>query len=317
MFKPFVRLFAGFGLALLLLSGGAQAAGDPPDCKKVHFSDVGWSCITATTAIASQILEALGYEPKATILSVPVTFESLKAGDLDAFLGLWLPTQESMIRPYLDEGSIEQVTTNLTGASYTLAVPKYVHDAGVKDFADLAQFKDNFGGKFYGIEPGNDGNMLIQQMIDDNTFGLADWEIVESSEQGMLSQVDRAVRTNEWIVFLGWAPHPMNANFDMAYLGGGDDVFGPNFGGAEVYTLAHQGYTQQCPNVGQLLTNVTFTVKMVSTIMGWMLDEGMEPDVAAVKMLRENPDVLAEWLEGVTTIDGGDAGAAVNAHLGM
>ncbi len=317
MFKPFVRLFAVFGLALLLLSGGAQAAGDPPACKEVRFSDVGWSCITATTELASQILEALGYEPKATILSVPVTFESLKTGDLDAFLGLWLPSQESMIRPYLDEGSIEQVTTNLTGAKYTLAVLKYVHDAGVKDFADLAQFKDKFGGKFYGIEPGNDGNMLIQQMIDTNAFGLADWEVVESSEQGMLSQVDRAVRTNEWIVFLGWAPHPMNANFDMAYLTGGDDYFGPNFGGAEVYTLARQGYTQQCPNVGQLLNNVTFTVDMESKLLGWMLDQGMEPDEAAAKMLRENPDIVAKWLEGVTTIDGGDAAAAVNAHLGM
>ncbi|MFQ5955780.1 MAG: glycine betaine ABC transporter substrate-binding protein, partial [Kiloniellales bacterium] len=85
------------GAAALVLAASAHAA-DPAACKKIHLSDVGWSCITATTALASQIFEALGYEPKATVLSVPVTFESLKTGDLDAFLGLWLPSQESMIR---------------------------------------------------------------------------------------------------------------------------------------------------------------------------------------------------------------------------
>ena len=40
------------GAAALMLGAGAQAA-DPAECKEVHFSDVGWSCITATTAIAS------------------------------------------------------------------------------------------------------------------------------------------------------------------------------------------------------------------------------------------------------------------------
>lgn len=47
-------------------------------------------------------------------------------------------------------------------------------------------------------------------MIDQNAFGLKDFEVVESSEAGMLSQVKRQTRRNKWIVFLGWEPHPMN-----------------------------------------------------------------------------------------------------------
>ncbi len=296
----------------------ALAAGDPSDCRKVRFSDVGWSCITATTAVASTLLKALGYQPEATVLSVPVTFASLKNKDIDAFLGLWLPTQESYIKPYLDEGSIEIVATNLKGAKYTLAVPKYVADAGVKSFGDLAKFKDKFGGKIYGIEPGNDGNKLIQDMIDANAFGLKGWELVESSEQGMLSQVARAVRSKDWIVFLGWEPHPMNANFDLAYLAGGDDWFGPNYGGATVYTLARAGYANACPNVGKFLANLTFSLEMENKMMGYMLDDGMEPDAAAVKIMKENPDMVAGWLAGVTTIDGAKPALdAVKAKLGM
>ncbi|MEE9251591.1 MAG: choline ABC transporter substrate-binding protein [Alphaproteobacteria bacterium] len=302
----------------ILMAGPALAAGDPPECRQVRFSDVGWSDITATTAIASKILEGLGYKPKATILSVPVTFASLKNKDIDAFLGLWLPTQTEYIQPYFDEGSIERVTTNLTGAKYTLAVPRYVHDSGVREFGDLQKFKDRFAGKLYGIEPGNDGNKLIQDMIEKNAFELAGWKLVESSEQGMLSQVARATRRKKWIVFLGWEPHPMNRRFQMAYLGGGDDWFGPNFGGATVDTLASKGYTRRCPNVGHLLGNLTFTLDMENQMMGWILDEGMEPEAAAEKLLKENPDLLGRWLEGVTTFDGREDGlAAVKRHLRM
>ena len=294
----------------------AQAA-DPPACKEVRFSDVGWSCITATTSIAASILEGLGYEAKVDVLSVPVTFQSLANNDLDAFLGLWLPTQESMISPYFEKGQIEKVTVNLEGAKYTLAVPKYVHDAGVKSFADLAQHKDKFDGKIYGIEPGNDGNLIIQDMIDKDAFGLSGWEVVESSEQGMLSQVQRATKRNEWIVYLGWEPHPMNRRFAMAYLDGGDDYFGPNFGGATVYTLAPAGYVQKCPNVGKLLQNLGFTLAMENEIMGYMLDDGMDPGAAAMKLVKQNPELVDKWLAGVTTLDGKEGAAAVRAHLGM
>ena len=82
---------------------------------------------------------------------------------------------------------------------------------------------------------------------------------MESSEQGMLAQVARAVKRKRWIVFLGWEPHPMNANFEMAYLSGGDDWFGPNFGGATVYTNIRKGYAGDCPNVSKLLSNLRFT----------------------------------------------------------
>jgi len=301
----------------LAISPGAHAA-DPAACKSVHFSDVGWSCITATTSAASTLLEGLGYEPKVSVLSVPVTFTSLANGDIDAFLGLWLPTQESMIAPYFKDGSIDQVATNLEGAKYTLAVPKYVYDAGVKSFADLAKHKDKFNGKIYGIEPGNDGNLIIQDMIDKNAYGLKGWEVVESSEQGMLSQVKREGRKKGWIVFLGWEPHPMNRRFDMDYLSGGDDFFGPNFGGATVHTLAPKGYTAKCPNAGMLLKNLRFSLATENEIMGYMLDEGMDPGAAATKLIKSHPELVDQWLKGVTTLDGSGSGAmAVKAHLGM
>jgi len=301
---------------LIMTAGGAWAA-DSEACGTVRLSDVGWTDITATTATASIVLEGLGYQSEVEVLSVPVTYTSLKNEDIDVFLGNWMPTMEADIRPFLDDGSVDQVGVNLEGAKYTLAVPSYLADKGLKDFADIAKFADELDGKIYGIEPGNDGNRLILDMIENDTFGLGEFELVESSEQGMLSQVSRSTSGEEGIVFLGWEPHPMNANFELTYLSGGDDIFGPDFGGATVYTNSRAGYVEECPNVGVLLSNLVFTLEMENQIMGAILNDGEEPEAAASAWLTANPDTLDSWLNGVTTLAGEDGLEAVRSHLGL
>ncbi|MBD8878184.1 choline ABC transporter substrate-binding protein [Roseibium polysiphoniae] len=311
----FAKLAGGVAMSVMLT--GAAAAAEPDSCKTVRFSDVGWTDITATTAATTTVLEALGYETETKILSVPVTYASLKNKDIDVFLGNWMPTMEGDIAAYREDGSVETVRTNLEGAKYTLAVPKYTYDKGLKSFADIAKFKDELDGKIYGIEAGNDGNRLIIDMIDANAFGLEGFEVVESSEQGMLAQVARSEKRDQDVVFLGWEPHPMNANFEMAYLDGGDDFFGPNYGGATVHTNVRAGYVTECPNVGKFLENLEFSLAMENEIMGAILNDGEEPTDAAKAWLKTHPATFEGWLKGVKTIDGGDSFAAVKGALGL
>ena len=305
-------------LAALLSLPVITHAAEPAQCATVNFSDVGWTDITVTTAVASTLLDALGYTTKTTMISVPVTYKSLADGkNMDVFLGNWMPTMENDIKPYRDAGTVETVRANLENAKYTLAVPEALYNKGLKDFADLPKFKQELGAKIYGIEPGNDGNRMIQTMIDKNAFGLKDagFKVVESSEAGMLSQVDRAQRRGTDVVFLGWEPHPMNTRFKMKYLTGGDDFFGPNYGQATIYTNTRKGYTEACSNVGQLLKNLVFTLDMESTMMGKVLDDKIKPDAAAKAWLKQNPQVLETWLAGVTTVDGKPGLEAVKASL--
>jgi glycine betaine/proline transport system substrate-binding protein len=304
-------------LALGAFAAGPALAAEPESCKSVRFSDVGWTDITATTAATTLVLDALGYETDVKVLSVPVTYASMANGDIDVFLGNWMPTMEGDIAKYREDGTVDVPRVNLEGAKYTLAVPKYTYDAGLKSFADIAKFRDELDGKIYGIEPGNDGNRLILDMISSDAFGLSGFDVVESSEQGMLAQVARAVKKQEPVVFLGWEPHPMNANFEMAYLDGGDDYFGPDYGGATVYTNTRAGYIEECPNVGALLGNLQFTLAMENEIMAGILDKGEEPSDAAAAWLKANAGVLDGWLAGVTTYDGSDAMAAVKGELGL
>ncbi len=297
-------------LAMSAIAGTAMA-----ECGSVTFSDVGWTDITATTAATTVVLEALGYETDIKVLSVPVTYVGMAEGDIDVFLGNWMPTMEGDIAPYREAGTVDTVRANLEGAKYTLAANQAAINLGIKDFGDIAGQTDALDGKIYGIEPGNDGNRLIQSMIDSDAFGLSGFEVVESSEQGMLAQVDRLSGKEEPIVFLGWEPHPMNANFEMGYLTGGDEFFGPNFGGATVFTNTRKGYVTECPNVGKLLQNLEFSLAMENEIMGAILNDGENPRDAATAWLAAHPDAIGPWLNGVTTKDGGDAAAAVSAAL--
>lgn len=305
-------------LGFLAVAPLVTQAAEPAQCNTVRFSEIGWTDNTVTTAIARQLLDNLGYQTKSTMLSVPVTLKSLADGrDMDVFLGNWMPSMENDMKPYQAAHSIDNVRANLENAKYTLAVNESLWEAGLKDFSDIPKFQKELEGKIYGIEPGNDGNRHIQEMIDENAYGLKDsgFKVVESSEAGMLSQVDRAARRNTGVVFLGWEPHPMNTRYKIRYLTGGDKFFGPNFGSATVYTLVRKGYAQQCPNVGKLLENLSFTLDMESGLMGKILDDKQKPLVAVKAWLKANPAMVEQWLSGVTTANGDPAFKAINAKL--
>ena len=303
------------GLTAAISTAGTASAQDPVECRKVVFSDVGWTDISATTALASTVLQAIGYQTETKILSLPVTYTAMAKDDVDVFLGNWMPSQENDIKPYRDSGTVEVLRTNLTGAKYTLATNKAGADLGIDDYAKIAAQKDALDGKIYGIEPGNDGNRLLLDMVAENKFDLGTFEIVESSEQGMLAQVARADAAGKPVVFLGWEPHPMNSQFKMTYLGGGDDIFGPDFGGARVDTIIRAGLVNDCPNLGKFLQNLEFSLPMENEVMGLILNDGDQPADAAKKWLKANPDAATPWLAGVTTAEGGDAAAALTAAL--
>ena len=303
-----------FAAALLL--GACMAtpalAGDAESCKAVRFADVSWTDIQVTTGATQVVLEALGYAPEVKSLSVPVTYASMKNKDIDAFLGNWMPSMTADVKPYFDDKSVETIGTNLEGAGYGLVVPQYVADAGVKNLTDLGAHKDQFSGKIYGIEAGNDGNRIISTMIAEPKNKLDGFEIVESSEAGMLTEAEKAMKNNEWIVFLGWTPHPAMGEMKIHYLDGMGDS---GFGAATVYTNVRAGYPAECPNAAKLLSNLKFSLAMEGEMMASVIG-GADPKETALTWLKAHPDVVKPWLDGVTTFDGGDAAAAVSAALG-
>jgi glycine betaine/proline transport system substrate-binding protein len=301
-----------------LLSGYVSSyatAAEPASCKTVRMGVVSWTDVVATSGMADVLLSGLGYDSKQTSAVQQIIFAGIRDKRLDIFLGYWKPAMDNNISPFLAAKQVKVFgTPSLADAQATLAVPQYVAEAGLTTFADIARFKDKLGGKIYGIEPGSGANTDIQKMIDTNRFGLGGFKLVASGEAGMLAAVQRAVNRKEFVVFVGWTPHPMNINMNMAYLTGSEDVFGPDEGRATVSTVTAPDFAERCPNANRLLTNLSFTAAQESQLMVPIMARQSPQDVAR-KWLRDHPEDLQRWLAGVTAFDGRDGVAAVQAYL--
>lgn len=309
------RLFAALAL-LALPARAAQAAGDPAACAPIRLSNVGWTDAEAATAVAATLFDALGYAPHTPMLALTMTYVAMRDRHVDAFLSNWEPSGRTPIAPFLADGSVERLATNLSGAHYTLAVPDYVWQAGLRDYRDIPAWGARLGYMIFGLEAGNDGNALVLDMISGNQFQLGRFRLVESSEQGMLSQVDRSIQSHRPIVFLAWEPHPMNLRFPLRYLTGGDEIFGPD-GGTTVNTVIRRGYRAECPNAARLLARIHFTIPDENMMMLSIQRDHVAPSQVARSWLRDHPESWREWLDGVTTRDGAPSLPAARTFLSL
>ncbi|TWI56517.1 glycine betaine/proline transport system substrate-binding protein [Pseudomonas duriflava] len=309
------RFIRNASAALALTLSSAALAADPVACKTVRLGVVNWTDVIATSAMAEVMLEGLGYQTEETTASQQIIMSAMADDNLDVFLGYWQPTMIPVVKPFIDKGQVKVMESPiLPDAQSTFAVPDYVYEAGLKTFADIAKYRDKLDGKIYGIEPGSGANRGTAEMIKNNRFGLKDFQLVESSEAGMLTAVKRAEKRKDWIVFFGWKPHPMNLQIKMHYLTGSEDVFGPNEGLATVSAVTTANYPEKCPNVAKLVGNLHFTSAEVGAVMAPILDR-TSPQEAAKAWLKQHPGKLETVLDGVTTLDGKNGLHAVKASL--
>jgi glycine betaine/proline transport system substrate-binding protein len=288
-----------------------------PAGQKIKIASVAWTGVTIKSELAVSLLEALGYEAENTVLSVPFVYSAMSTGGVDAFLGNWMPSMAGIADKFFKDGTVIKYTENMTGAKYTLAVPSYCAEGGLKHFKDIVTFGDKLDWKIHGIEAGNDGNLIIRDMIEKDMFGLGKFDLVPSSEVAMLAEVQSRIKQNRCIVFLGWSPHSMNERIDMTYLNGStNETFGPDDGTATVWTNIRKGFAEEQPNVAKLLKNMTFPVANMNQIMTSLYeDKALTPRIAGLKWVKDNPETYTKWLEGVTTIDGKPAVPAFESYL--
>jgi glycine betaine/proline transport system substrate-binding protein len=183
-----------------------------------------------------------------------------------------------------------------------LAVPKYAWDAGVKSHADLNRFADRFDNKIIGIEPGNDGNKLVLDMIKNNTYGLRKWELVEGSAEAMMIAVGTAFKQKEWVVWLGWSPHWMNMVYDIKYLEDPLQVWGsePEI----VRTVARADLEKDKPNVFKLFSQLKVTPEIQNNWINEYSRKKRKPEQVAKEWIRNNLGIVDQWVYGVTAVNG-------------
>ncbi|MFG6178966.1 ABC transporter substrate-binding protein [Halomonas sp. THAF12] len=299
---------------LLAATLGAVALPGLAQADEIRFATPPWPGATVKTEVASQLLERLGYETSVKEASTAIILEGLVGGDIDVDMALWRPSQGAMLDPRLESGELVEVAQNIQGARFKLAVPGHVWNAGVHSMADLAEHAERFDHSFYGIEPGNVGNEIMQGAIDDNTYGLGDWRVVASSVTGMLSQLEANNDGKRWTAFLGWEPHWMNVVYDVHYLEDPKGLWGD---ASTVSTIANADFLEREPNVATLLEQLVVPIEVQNAWVHEFSREERPLEAVAGDWLDDNPELIGEWLTGVTTADGSTPAleAYMNAQL--
>lgn len=308
--KPIV---SGIALATTALFAAASHADD----QTLDFGVPAWPGITVKTAIAEQLLNPLGYETSTQEIGLQVIYQGIESGDIDAFLGAWLPAQREMFNPRKESGVLIDVANNVDGAQMTLAVPEYLYESGIQSFADLDEHRDQFDGEIHGFGAGSAASEILHDAIDNDIWGLGDWQVVDTSEVGMLSAAQDAISREEPIVWVGWTPHWMNLELPMRYLEDPEDLFGENNGESDVLTLLRSGYADTHPNVVTFFEQFTFTAEEQS----WMIQAygQEEQDLADVaeQWINDHPERIEAMLADVTTTDGDPAWPVIEESLNL
>jgi glycine betaine/proline transport system substrate-binding protein len=303
----------------LLMSGcsGTESTGFTDSAGGEHvarFVQQPWADLAVETEIAMQVLDKLGYDASTQEVAVPLAAEALATGQADIYLGNWWPSQQDVFTEHLEAGTVEVVGTVLAGTEYAPAVPGYVADRlGIRSLADLDPQADALGRKIYGIEPGTPGNETISQAIAQDAYGLGDWELVASSTEGMLAEVDRKAARGEPIVFLAWNPHWMTSEFDTQFLKDPAKVWP---GAGEVRSLTRSALAEADPNLTRFVSQITFDTATASAFIRAVDKDGQSTDVVAQEWMQAHPDELEEWLDGVTSVSGEPAAEVVLTTAG-
>jgi len=299
MLKKLTTILLVLIFSFSLVSVGAnsvQAADDTID-----FGYVQWPGVTVKTEVAKKVIDYLGYETSMTSGSQAIVFKGMDTGDLDVFLGNWMPTMKMHFDKYDEKGTIKNVRVNLLDVVYKTAVPTYVWEAGVKSFEDLNEHADKFNSTVYGIEPGNEGNLIIQKAIDNDTYNLGDWKLQASSTAGMLTSAKRAINQEEWIAFNAWKPHYMNVMFDIKYLEDPEGIWGS---GERVLTVVRTGFEEENSNVYKFFEEFKVTAPMQNKWIDMYKRQEMDPEEVAEQWIANNPEVVYQWVYGMESKDG-------------
>lgn len=282
-------------------SGAGEGSGDTT----VALVQQPWEDLVVENQIVDQLLGELGYDVEINDVGVPVGAQSLSDGDSSVYLGNWWPSQQPPFQDFLDDGSIQVVGTLVTGTKYAPVVPKYVaEEHGITSLADLAPNAEKLASRFVGIEAGTPGNQYIADAIAEDAYGLGDWELAESGTSAMLTEVERAAESNEPIVFLGWQPHWMNVEWDLVYL---EDPEGVWPGAGEIRVVANEEFHADNPNLMRFFEQMTIDRETASDWIYQLSQEDQDPAEIASGWIEENPDVVAEWMDGVESTDGDPA----------
>ncbi len=295
MFKTFsstrrATLAAAVGLAASVFAGSALPT-MAQDAKPVKLGFAPWSDAEFVTKLAAKLIkDELGNEVELVQTDVAPLYQGVSRGDIDAMMMAWLPaTHADYFAKVKDK--VETLGTVYDGAKLGWVVPAYIPESEIASIEDLKkpEVQEKLSATIQGIDPGAGLTRLSQQAVKD--YALDDYKLQISSEAGMLTTVDRAMRGEKWFVATSWSPHWMFGKYKLRYI---DDPK-KSLGEAEhVDILARKDLKADNPKVAAMLSRMKLPI---SDLEAAMFDaQETSYDDAVAKYIKDHPDQIKAWL---------------------
>jgi glycine betaine/proline transport system substrate-binding protein len=271
-------------ILLVGCSSGASTSGENGEENSknvtINFGVTPWTSTIPPTKVAKLLLEDMGYTVKETSADAGGVYTGLSKGDLDVFMDAWLPDMHAnYMEKYAD--SLDDTAVSYTDGELGWVIPTYVE--GIESVEDLKGKEDLFGGKVYGIEEGAGMTVTSHKIIKE--LGL-DLEYVASSEGGMLAQVQRLMAKEEPVLFLGWRPHPMFANYDLKVLPSPEGYFDTS----EVHVITNNELKDKAPEAYELLSSWSMNVSDIEKMIVEIEDNNRDAEEVAQEWIDNHPD---------------------------
>ncbi len=176
--------------------------------------------------------------------------------------------------------------------------PADENEGSTDEAADTTNIGEELDYTITGIDAGAGVMQAANDALD--VYGLDQYTVQSSSDAAMTSALDTAIANEEPIVVTGWNPHWKFARYDLKYLEDPEGVFGE---AEDIHTFAREGLAEDMPEAYEVLNNFFWTEDDMGVIMDEIQD-GEDPEVAASNWVEANQDKVAEWTEGVDSVDG-------------
>lgn len=274
------------------IMAGCSSAGASGD-KELLIGYKDWDENVAVANLTKVLLEEdLGYDKvELKMVSVSEAFEGVAEGDLDAFQDVWLPNLDEQLEEVAAD--VEHLDPWFKGqTAYGIAVPTYMN---VRSLAELDEVRT---GMIIGI--GSDAKLhrrIVKNVVPEYDLDI---KLVQSSTPAMLTELDRAYKEREPIVFLGWSPHWMNEKYDFRYLKDPKDAQGRYNNPSKLSTIVHNDLKEDDPVAYELIKSISLTEDQVNDLEAEINDAG-DPRRGVKSWLADNRSVVEPWIEAAET----------------
>lgn len=261
------------------------------DKTPVKIGWAAWSDAEFVTKLAAKLIEdELGHKVQLVQTDVAPLYQGVSRGDIDVMMMAWLPqTHADYFAKVKDK--VATLGTVYDGAKLGWVVPKYIPEDAIASIEDLKKddVKAKLKGRVDGIDPGAGLTRLSEMTVKD--YELDGYKLQISSEAGMLTTVDRAIRKQEWFVATSWSPHWMFGKYELRYLA---DPKG-SLGAAEhVDVLARKDFQKDNPKVARFLSRMKLPIGDLEAAMFSAQETSYEK--AVDQYIADHPEQVKAWL---------------------